>query len=59
MVRCDLLGLSETVTELDGTAIRAAAAEVVTLWPWVPFSAVEPPEPPSPDVPPDSWFARS
>jgi hypothetical protein len=58
VVRCDLLGLAETVTELDGTAIRAAAAEVVTLWPWVPFSAVEPPEPPEPDVPPDSWFAQ-
>jgi hypothetical protein len=58
VVRCDLLGLPETATELDGAAIRAAAEGVVVLWPWVPPSALEPPEPPAPDVPADSWFAR-
>jgi hypothetical protein len=57
VVRCDLLGLGETSTELDGAAIRAAAEGVVVLWPWVSPSSVEPPEPPAPDVPGDSWFA--
>jgi hypothetical protein len=58
VVRCDLLGLPETVTELDGAAIRAAAEDVVVLWPWVPPHVLEPSEPPAPDVPADSWFAR-
>jgi hypothetical protein len=58
VVRCDLLDLPETVTELDGTAIQAAAEDVAVLWPWVPPSAVGPPGPPAPDVPADSWFAR-
>ena len=57
VVRCDLLQLPETVTELDGTAIRAAAADVVTLWPWVSPSEAEPPQPPALDLPADSWFA--
>ena len=57
VVRCDLLELPETVTELDGTAIRAAAADVVTLWPWVSPREAEPPQPPALDVPADSWFA--
>ena len=59
VVRCDQLGLAETVTELDGTAIRAAAAGVVTLWPWVsPREAELEQPPPPPDVPVGSWFAR-
>jgi hypothetical protein len=58
VVRCDVLGLPETVTELDGAAIRAAAEDVVVLWPWVPRHVLEPPEPPAPDLPADSWFAR-
>ncbi|WP_138760409.1 hypothetical protein [Modestobacter altitudinis] len=58
VVRCDLLGLPETVSELDGAAIRAAAEGVVVLWPWVPPHVREPREPPAPDVPADSWFAR-
>jgi hypothetical protein len=57
VVRCDLFGLPETTVELDGAAIRAAAADVVVLWPWVPPSAAEPPSPPAPDLPADSWFA--
>jgi len=57
VVRCDLLGLPETAVELDGAAIRAAAEDVVVLWPWVPPSALEPPAPPAPDLPADSWFA--
>ena len=57
-VRCDELGIPESLAELDGTAVRRAAERVVTLWPWEP-----PPEeslrdePPPPSVPPDSWFA--
>ncbi|MCV2491146.1 hypothetical protein OF117_17495 [Geodermatophilus sp. YIM 151500] len=58
VVRCDELGLAETVTELDGTAIRRAADEVLTLWPWEPPRDERPAEPPPPlDLPPDSWFA--
>jgi hypothetical protein len=57
VVRCDELGLPETATELDGTAIRAAASDVVVLWPWEPRSEFRaPPPPPPPNLPPDSWF---
>jgi hypothetical protein len=60
VVRCDELGLAETVTELDGSAIRAAAADVLELWPWEPPSGFRTPQPPPPpDVPPDSWFGSS
>jgi hypothetical protein len=38
VVRCPGLGIGETATELDGAAIRAAAADVVELWPWTPPS---------------------
>lgn len=57
-VRCDELGIEESLTELDGTAVRRAAEGVVTLWPWEP-----PPEetlreqPLPPPVPVGSWFA--
>jgi hypothetical protein len=42
---------------LDGSAIRRAASDVVTLWPWTPeeppdFDGSQPP-----DLPPGSWFA--
>ena len=58
VVRCDPLGIPETVTEFDGSAVRAAAADVVTLWPWEPPRDSDgPPPPPPADVPPDSWFA--
>lgn len=57
VVRCAEMDLPESHVELDGSAIRAAAAGVVTLWPWEPPSFDEPSEPPPPDVPPDSWFA--
>ena len=57
VLRCDELGLPETVTELDGTAVQAAASDVVELWPWEPPPAFRaPPSPPPPDVPPGSWF---
>jgi hypothetical protein len=57
VVRCDQLGIPETVTELDGTAIRRAAERVVELWPWAPPRHDEPEPPPPPDVPPGSWFS--
>ncbi len=57
VVRCDAIGIPETSAELDGTAIRRAAADVVTLWPWEPPHLDEPPaSPPPPDLPADSWF---
>jgi hypothetical protein len=59
VVRCAELGIGEADAVLDGTAIRRAAEDVVTLWPWAPppeHLHAEPPRPP--DVPPDSWFAR-
>jgi hypothetical protein len=59
VVRCPDLGIAETATELDGSAIRRAADDVVTLWPWEPPPEHRGPDwPPPPDVPPDSWFAR-
>jgi hypothetical protein len=57
VVRCPELGLGETMTELDGSAVRRAAEGVVTLWPWEPPPEHRRAEPPPPDVPPDSWFA--
>jgi hypothetical protein len=58
VVRCPELGIGETATELDGSAIRRAADDVVTLWPWEPPPEHRRPEPPRPpDLPPDSWFA--
>ena len=60
VVRCDQLGIAETVVELDGTTIRGAADDVVTVWPWEPPSALrDVPPPPPPSVPPDSWFRSS
>lgn len=58
VVRCADLGIGETVTELDASAIRRAADDVVTLWPWEPPPEERLAEPPgAPDLPPDSWFA--
>jgi hypothetical protein len=57
VVRCGLFGLPETAVELDGAAIRAAAEQVVVLWPWVPPGRAEP-GPPEPDLPADSWFGH-
>jgi hypothetical protein len=57
VVRCPELGIEETVTELDGSALRRAADSVVTLWPWEPPPEHRQVEPPPPDVPPGSWFA--
>jgi hypothetical protein len=58
VVRCADLGIDETVTELDASAIRRAADDVVTLWPWEPPPEHRRSEPPAPpDLPPGSWFA--
>ncbi len=57
VVRCPELGTEETSTVLDAAAVRAAAADVVELWPWTPPSDPAA-EPPPPDLPPGSWFAR-
>jgi hypothetical protein len=57
VVRCPELGIAESVTELDGSAIRRAADGVVELWPWEPPAEHRSSEPPPPDVPPESWFA--
>jgi hypothetical protein len=54
--RCAALGIAETSTVVDGTVIRPAAADVVTLWPWSPPDHDRPP-PPVPDLPPGSWFS--
>ena len=56
VVRCPELGVEEVATEFDGTAVRAAAAGVVELWPWTPPFLGMPDSPP-PDLPPGSWFA--
>lgn len=56
VVACAALGIEETRTEIDGSAIQRAATDVVVLWPWTPPEPPEPPYPP-PDVPPGSWFA--
>ena len=56
VVRCDVLGIGETTTVLDATAINRAVAEVVTLWPWSPPDYSRQPPPP-PDLPAGSWFA--
>lgn len=57
VVRCPEIGLEETVTELDGAAIRRAGEAATVLWPWQPSveSPAEPPPPP--DAPAGSWFA--
>ncbi|SFT92176.1 hypothetical protein SAMN05660657_03922 [Geodermatophilus amargosae] len=57
VVRCAELGIEETATEVDGAAVRAAAAGVVELWPWAPPSPWEEEPPRPPDLPPGSWFA--
>ena len=57
VVRCPELGIEESATELDASAMRRAADGVVTLWPWERPQEDRPVEPPPPDVPPDSWFA--
>ncbi len=59
VVRVPDLGLPETATVLDGTAIRAAADRVVILWPWEPRRQRAARRlPPPPEIPDDSWFAR-
>ena len=57
VVRCPEIGLEETATELDGTAIRRAGEAATVLWPWQPSvePSSEPPRPP--DLPAGSWFA--
>jgi hypothetical protein len=56
VVRCGLFGLPEASVELDGAAIRAAAEDVVVLWPWAPPRREAEAEPPALHLPADSWF---
>lgn len=56
VISCAALGLPESSTVLDGSLIRRAAADVLTLWPWSAPDHDRPP-PPAPDLPADSWFA--
>jgi hypothetical protein len=56
---CAALGIDENSNELDGSAIRRAADDVVTLWPWSPPDRGERPPPPPPDLPAGSWFSGS
>ncbi|MBB3086413.1 hypothetical protein [Geodermatophilus sabuli] len=58
VVRCPDLGIPETVTEVDATAIRQAAGRVVELWPWERPGWEEPEAAAPADLPGDSWFAR-
>lgn len=48
------LGIEETITELDGTAIAAAGHDAEVLWPLEPPRA--PPQPPAP--PTTGWFSH-
>lgn len=56
---CGALGIAETSTVLDGSLLRRAASDVLTLWPWTR------PEDPCPadlrpsELPEGSWFAGS
>lgn len=51
-----VMGLPESRTVIDGTAITAAAAHSLILWPDQPPQ--DPPEPPPPPQPTDGWFAK-
>jgi hypothetical protein len=48
-------GIPESRTQIDGAAIRAAAADSHLLW--SPEPAVEPPQPPPQPRPSSGWFA--
>ncbi|SOD75134.1 hypothetical protein SAMN05892883_4339 [Jatrophihabitans sp. GAS493] len=52
------LGIAEFRQAFDAVAIRAAAAQVIELWP-PQLDADDPEPPPSPVVPPGSWFERN
>lgn len=57
VVRCPELGIGEAAVRLDGTALRRAADDVLTLWPWESPERDHHGPPPPPDLPHDSWFA--
>ncbi|SDF94893.1 hypothetical protein SAMN05660662_3894 [Blastococcus aurantiacus] len=57
VVRCPEIGLEETGTELDGTAIRRAGESATVLWPYEPPLEQPHEPPPPPDLPAGSWFA--
>jgi hypothetical protein len=50
------LGIADQVTVLPTDDIRAAAANVVELWPWEPESRGPERAAPAPNTPADSWF---
>lgn len=51
-------GITETRTEFDATAVRAALTKVLVLWPLQPPDQRRPEPPDPPDVPDGGWFAR-
>ncbi len=53
------LGIADQVSLLPTEDIRAAAANVIELWPWEPEISRPDLEPPTPDIPADSWFSPS
>lgn len=53
-----VFGIEETRCVLDGSAIAAAGAAAVELWPYE-LASSEPFEPPAPVVPSGGWFARA
>jgi hypothetical protein len=55
--RWPAFGIEESQTELDGAQLNDALARVQVLWPWEPPEHEPEPEPTSPQLPPDGWFA--
>jgi hypothetical protein len=53
------LGIEESRHVLDARAIRAAADQVIELWPAEPDDDDDLEPPPPPHVPPGSWFDRN
>lgn len=53
------LGVDESAVTVPAEALRAAAGKTEVLWPREPDRVHDAVPPPTPDVPPGSWFARA